>query len=261
MPALLALTIVKRWYVFCFLALYLLASLGGVGWRRTLTHLVATIVPMTLIEQLGTATGFPFGVYHYVRAVNADELWIGDVILVSVLAWPFLTFAGWQMARWVLACRPVRLAWHVVLATLFLLLLDLIMDPVTARGGRWFLVEFHVWDQPGGLWGVPWENYWGWLLSLVLIYPLWQFLDRRLAPLPVVSLQWGAAADHGWASPRPGVWLYAALWAFHLIIAFAIGEWTIGLVGIFIACGMAGAISFAGHLHLIGGQVVRSRGA
>ncbi len=247
MASLLALTVVKRWYVFAFLALYLIASLGSVGWRRTLAHIAATLLPMTLIEQVGTTTGFPFGAYHYVTSGNGDELWIGDVILVSVLAWPFLTFAGWEMARWVLGDKPLRLARHVALATLFLLLLDLIMDPLTSRGDRWFLGEFHVWDEPGVVWGVPWQNYIGWLLSLVLIFTLWQFFDRRLAGIPATQFQTGRADEHVSISPLPGVWLYAALWAFHLVIAFAIGEWTIGLVGALLVGGIGGAIAFARH--------------
>lgn len=138
------------------------------GVRRTSTA-VATIALLSWsMEALGTATGLPFGNYHYTNRLHPQIL---HVPLLIPLAWLMMLPPAWAIARrlsgiwrgptFVLASAAAITAW------------DLFLDPQMVAWQLW------VWETPGGYFGIPWINFGGWLLTALLITVV-----VRPAPLP-----------------------------------------------------------------------------
>lgn len=112
-------------------------------------------------EALGTATGLPFGVYHY-----TDRLWphVAGVPLLIPLAWLMMMPPAWAMAQRLIGQRS-RPAFVLVSALAFTAW-DLYLDPQMVAWGLW------VWDTPGQYFGIPLINFGGWLLVSAAITAL-----------------------------------------------------------------------------------------
>src|SRR3990172_7852679 len=102
---LLAGTLVLRPYVFAFVACFLAAGCADLGWRRTLLFGGLVWPVAWLAEFSSTRTGVPFGLYHYTGATRGQELYLADVPLMDSLSFTFLAYAGFALARGVLARR------------------------------------------------------------------------------------------------------------------------------------------------------------
>lgn len=134
------------------------------GWRRALPAAALIVVGTTLLERVGTETGWPFGAYAYTDALAPR---IAGVPLSVTLAW----FAMAVPAREV-AARLVPSGWRrVALAAVALTAWDVMLDPQMVAEGYW------VWEADGPWRGVPLSNYAGWLASSAVVMAV---LDRAL---------------------------------------------------------------------------------
>lgn len=131
---------------------------GAWGISKTI-RAAGTIVVLTLgAEAIGTATGFPFGQYHYTAKLQPQ---IAHVPLLIPFAWFMMLPVAWAVAyklvgkasgwRFVAVSAAAMTAW------------DLFLDPQMVAWGFW------VWDQPGGYFGIPWQNFAGWFLTAALV--------------------------------------------------------------------------------------------
>jgi putative membrane protein len=82
---------------------------------------------------------------------------------------PLLIPLAWLMmfpAAWAVAYRIVG-RWggvpFVIVSALAMTAWDLFLDPQMVAWGLW------TWAEPGGYFGIPWQNYLGWLLATALI--------------------------------------------------------------------------------------------
>ena len=162
---------------------------------------------------MGTATGFPFGRYHYTDTLGPRVLGVPVVVPVawSMTAWPALL-----AARRLTPSRKRR--W--LLATTALASWDLFLDPQMVDAGHW---RWHdVRASLPGVPGVPLSNYAGWVLvaagvtgALELLVP--QERSRRVGDGPAHALllwTWaGSALAHGvfWRRPAVAAWGGAAM--------------------------------------------------
>jgi outer membrane lipoprotein-sorting protein len=104
------------------------------------------------------------------------------------------------------------------------MLLDVVIDPLTVRGDRWFLGRIYYYPDGGIHFGVPLSNYAGWFVVAVAAIAVLQTIERRAG--------WSAAgARHvpyaGLLEPA----LYLGIVAFNLAITAWIGERLLALVG------------------------------
>ena len=231
-------TFMLRPYVFVFLAVYLFAAVTKMGWAKTAAFTLVAWGIAYAAEFSSTRTGFPFGLYHYLDATRDRELWLANVPFFDSLSFTFLCYLGFSLALFLyapLVCgrgdfqvadtRAIRTSWRVLLTGAFLTtLLDLVIDPVTVRGDRWFLGKIYYYPTGGIHFGVPLSNYAGWFLVALATIAAFQRLER-----------W-----RGWSSagvrhvPYGGLLeplLYLGIVLFNLAITFWIGERLIGLVG------------------------------
>ncbi|HZP43077.1 MAG TPA: carotenoid biosynthesis protein [Candidatus Binatia bacterium] len=235
---LLAGTVVLRPYVFVFLAVYLFAAVTKMGWQKTLAFTAVAWAVAWAAELSSTRNGFPFGLYAYLDETRDRELWLANVPFFDSLSFSFLCYLGWALATFLyapLVCRrddfqvvdvpAVRRSARVLLTGAFLtMLVDLVVDPLTLRGDRWFLGRIYYYPHGGIHFGVPLSNYAGWFLVALVTIGIFQRLDAHpgWSTRGVRAVRFG-----GLIEPL----LYLGIVAFNLALTFWIGETLIGLVG------------------------------
>ncbi|HEX6949693.1 MAG TPA: carotenoid biosynthesis protein [Nitrospira sp.] len=242
LPLLFLKTVLLRPYVFAFLAAFLFIGRGLLGWPRTGAFLLISWVTAFLCEFSSTRVGVPFGFYYYNGSTVGQELYIADVPFMDSLSFTFLLFASYCLAlvfllpsiqessrHWLhLVLDPaVRTRWPtLVLAAGFLMLIDVIIDPVALRGDRWFLGLIYGYPDPGVYFGIPLMNFVGWAVVGLIALSLYFIVDQRLASLAPSS----GVTTH----VLLGCALYYGVLIFNLAMTFWIGEPLLGLVGVMI---------------------------
>jgi uncharacterized membrane protein len=187
-------TIGLRPYVFLFLVSFLFISFVSFGIRTTLLFGVLTYSVGLLCEYSSVHSGFPFGLYHYIETTRGREIWVFGVPLFDSISYTFLAFASYTVA--LLLCSPlyrrgpdlrVLDTWRIrrsprvwLMAALFMVMVDIVVDPLSVLGERWFLGRIFWYDPPGVYFGVPIRNYLGWYLVAAVSVATFQLLDFHL---------------------------------------------------------------------------------
>ncbi len=238
-------TIAFRPYVFVFLAAFLFSAGRLIGRRRTGYFMIITLIVAFVCEFSSTRTGIPFGWYHYTGSTVGQELYISDVPLMDSLSFPFLLYASYCMALAFLLPSvttrsspglvrmefplATRTGWPIMLlAILFFVFLDVVIDPVALRGERWFLGKIYYYPEPGDHFGIPIANYIGWAVVGFLSLRTYLSLDRKL------SLSGLTTGERVTGHVLLGCGLYYGVLIFNLAITFWIGESLLGITGLFI---------------------------
>ncbi len=218
-------TIALRPYVFVFLSAFLFAGTVTIGWRRTLLFWLGTWFIAFLSEYSSTRNGFPYGFYHYTGLTRGQELYISNVPFMDSLSYSFLLFASYSMALFSLT-PPIRKSWKVLLLTsLYMMMIDAVIDPVALRGDRWFLGRIYYYDYSGYYFGVPLSNALGWGLVGWVATFVFQRLENKFSRGRTFQIP---------GSDFFGVGLYYGVLAFNLAVTAWIGEWGLFIAGCFI---------------------------
>jgi uncharacterized membrane protein len=234
-------TVTMRPYVFAFLAIYLVAAIAHLGWKKTLLFTVIGYFIAFGSEYCSIHTGIPYGWYFYIDTTSSRELWIAGVPFFDSLSYVFLAYCSYGTAllmvgpikawRWnmvILESRKLRRSAAVlVLAAVLQVFLDTVIDPVALQGGRWFLGQIYGYREVGSHYGVPVSNYLGWLLVSFLMIAVLQAIDaivdrRGVAPAGMSALPFRALI---------GPLLYLSVLLFNLGITFWIGENRMAVTG------------------------------
>jgi putative membrane protein len=247
--------LILRPYVFVFFAVYLFTAVTRMGWRRTALFSVLAYGVAFAAEISSTRNGFPFGIYHYIDVTRDRELWISNVPFWDSLSFTFLCYLGWRLG--VLAFAPLLVrsgdvrvvetratatSWPVCLVgALVMTWLDVVIDPLTVHGDRWFLGRMYYYPEGGLYFGVPLSNFAGWFLVGTTTTRIFQLWERRHGP---VTGNAGAriVPYSGLLEPL----LYLGILAFNLGLTFWIGETLLGTVGLAIYVPLA--VIFGLHL-------------
>jgi hypothetical protein len=188
-----------------------------------------------LAEFSSTRTGFPFGLYHYTGATRGQELFIADVPFMDALSFTFLAYAAFCLARGCLGRAGSPLA-VTVLGGAFMMLLDVVIDPVAVRGDRWFLGQIFYYPNGGVYFGVPLSNFAGWMLVGMVGIGGYIYGSGYLAKPRTISGR-PPAGDPSTRAPlqqKPigGIALYYAVLGFNLAVTAWIGEWMLLAIGL-----------------------------
>jgi putative membrane protein len=239
-------TIAYRPYVFAFLACYLFLAITNIGWKRTALFSCLAFVVAFLSEWSSAvaATGFPFGLYHYINTTGDKELWIAGVPFMDSLSFTFLSYVSWELATMLLA--PLRVSWRDVqvvnadevrrswaanfLAPFLMMYLDIIIDPVALLGDRWFLGKIYYYPDGGSYFGITLANFFGWYFVCFVIVRLFVWLEKLVfgksaEPRGLFDYRYKALGASG---------LYFGILGFNLFMTFWIGERQLGIVGVII---------------------------
>ncbi len=235
-------TLVMRPYVFTFFAVFLLACVPHVGWRKTLRFTVAGYLIAFASEKLSITTGFPYGWYYYIDDTSHRELWVWGVPFFDSLSYVFLTYCSYTTALFILSplatkgadlitleTRVIRHSWAALVLGAFLqTFLDIIIDPVALQGNRWFLGQIYGYYEEGLHFGVPISNYIGWLLTSFLLVAVFQQIDHKRdekMPYGILAIPFRSLM---------GPVLYLSVLIFNWAVTLWIGENLIALTDILI---------------------------
>lgn len=144
---------------------------------------IICLLVSNLFENLGVATGFPFGPYHYTDALRPKlgyvPLLIGPAYLgVGYLSWVLGTVLVGDVKRGTDAFTTFATP---LIAAFIMVLWDLAMDPSASTVGKWW-----IWHGGGGFFGVPLSNYLGWYLTVFVFMQIFALYLNAYAPEPAI---------------------------------------------------------------------------
>jgi len=173
-----------------FIGCALVHAASNYGGRRALILFVACSAIAFAMENLGAATGFPFGVYHF--EASADLPHVGLIPIIVGPLWFGAGYFSWTVASVLLdgadrqLDRPFNLIALPAVAAFVMTQWDLVMDAPNAT-----IAKAWIWHDGGGVFGVPLSNYLGWLLTSWLISQAFALYLREsgLRPYPCMNLK------------------------------------------------------------------------
>ncbi len=148
------------------------------GWKDALALFAICLVITFAIENLGAATGFPFGHYHFEVGSNLPH--VGAIPLIVGPLWFGMGYFSWVVAGTLLGAqarphRKLELMALPVVAAFVMTQWDVVIDPPEST-----ISKAWIWHDGGAHFGVPLSNYLGWLLTSWLFYQAFAlYLSRR----------------------------------------------------------------------------------
>jgi len=201
-------TITHRWWALIFIPAFFWVATAERSWRRALRFLLISSGISLAMEYLSTHTSFPYGRYDYIASTHGHELYISNVPLFVPVTFGIVIWAGRALMNRA-NVRPLTL---LLGGAVFAGAIDLVIDPMTLRGGTWFMGRLYAYRAGGPWFKVPWSNYAGWILVGALILSLNAFLEAR-APKNVDTVR--------------GPMLAYSICGFFIVIALATSHWAI----------------------------------
>jgi uncharacterized membrane protein len=162
------------------------------GLGRALGFLLPSVLISLTSELLGTSTGFPFGHYSYLSGLGYKIA--GLVPFTIPLSWFYVGYVSYLLARVGLEVdKKPSLLRHISAIALGALLLtswDFVLDPAMSQTS----LPFWYWQQPGAFFGMPYQNFVGWMgtgaLFMSVTALLWRNnpiqLERSQLNIPLV---------------------------------------------------------------------------
>jgi uncharacterized membrane protein len=156
----------------------------ALGLRLAFVFFSITAVTSWLFEEVGVTTGLIFGPYHYTSTLGP---WLASVPALIPLAWFVLVYSSYGLANLIADRLPGGIAGargHLIglalLGALVVTALDLVVDPILSGPG----FRVWVWDSAGPYYGVPIQNYLGWIATAFLVHLLCRSMERRALAKP-----------------------------------------------------------------------------
>lgn len=190
------------------------------GWGQWLAFMLPAIFISLGSELLGTGTGFPFGEYHYLSGLGYKIS--GRVPFTIPLSWFYVGFVTYAIARAALDSRQPRLPrWGriggaIALGSLLLTFWDFVLDPAMSQTA----LPFWYWHEPGAFFGMPYQNFAGWLATGALFMGVAALLWRR-RPLGMRQ-----------AEVTLPLVVYLGNFSFAMVMSLAAGYWVPILLGL-----------------------------
>jgi len=158
------------------------------GLKALLLFATASIGISLASELLGTSTGFPFGHYSYLNGLGWKVA--GLVPFTIPLSWFYLGLSSLLLARGGLlagrgavASTGLRSAAAVGLGAVLLTSWDFVLDPAMSQTA----LPFWYWHQAGAFFGMPYQNFAGWLGTGVVFMAIGTLGWYGLKVVPALS--------------------------------------------------------------------------
>ena len=177
-------------------------SLGG---RLTVAFFALGAAISWAYEQAGISTGLVFGPYHYTDYLGSR---LGDVPVLIPLAWFMMIYPSYVIANLLLDGRPAgtsgtpgglgRLVALAAASAVVMTAWDLVVDPILSGPA----VKAWIWETGGPYFGIPVQNYFGWLLTTFTVYLAYRAVERRWGVAEVRAAGGARSPLGAAASPR-----------------------------------------------------------
>jgi putative membrane protein len=163
----------------------LLHAVFTLGWRRTLWFLGLAVVVSLEFEVIGVWTGWPYGEYFYTDVLGVKIL--GAVPVLIPFAYFMMLYPSHVIVNLIIdgqsmsaERRPLGIVAAGVLTGIVMTGWDLTTDPVmVGEVGAW------VWEDGGPYFGIPMQNFAGWVLVVTTISVAYRFVERRVPLRPI----------------------------------------------------------------------------
>jgi putative membrane protein len=147
----------------------------------TLFFFVTSAAIAWSFEQAGVLTGAVYGPYHYTEYLGPK---LGEVPLAIPMAWFMMIYPSYVIANLILSGRSTGTAAGIrnllaltAASAVFMTAWDLVIDPILSGPS----VRAWIWEAGGPYFGVPLQNYAGWLLTTFTVYLVFRFVEQRRA--------------------------------------------------------------------------------
>jgi uncharacterized membrane protein len=206
-------------------------------WPVGLLMFLATAVITWSFEQVGVATGAIYGPYHYSGMLGPK---LGAVPLLIPLAWFMMMYPSYLITTLIVDGRILpqrtdltRLLTRALVAAMVMTAWDAVIDPGMSKAGLW------IWEQGGSYFGVPRQNFVGWLATTFVVYTAFGLIQRWFRPdlrqtrdwfalLPTVA--YASVTLTQVANQEPGPSSVIALFAMGFPLVTALVRWSQDLV-------------------------------
>lgn len=201
-------------------AIYAYRTLGLWHW---LTFMLPAIFLSLSSELLGTSTGFPFGHYAYLSGLGYKIA--GLVPFTIPLSWFYLGIVSYVIARVGLSAISIpgwmRASLSIAIGALLLTSWDFVLDPAMSQTA----VPFWQWQQPGAFFGMPYQNFAGWMgTGAVFMSVAALFWSRK-------PISFGEMTRSQLNFP---IAIYFSNFAFAALMSIAAGFWVPVILGVFL---------------------------
>ncbi len=171
--------------------------------RGILVFMAVCLGVGAFFESLSLRTGFPFGSYYFTDLMGPK---VFQLPVLLVLAYVGMGYVSWVVGLLILGSPTGSLSGRQVVllplvASFVMVAWDLAMDPVwTNIDHAW------VWRNGGAYFGVPVSNFFGWYLTIYVIYQIFAiYLRNRACPITAAGILASARSVlwsfSGWKSP------------------------------------------------------------
>jgi uncharacterized membrane protein len=172
-------------------AIYAYRTLGQFRW---LSFMLPALSISLSSELLGTSIGFPFGDYSYLSGLGYKIA--GLVPFTIPLSWFYLGLSTYLLARSGISALAAifQASWlggwlsgwlgqagAVLLGALLLTSWDFVLDPAMSQTA----LPFWYWHQPGAFFGMPYQNFVGWMGTGIVFMTVAALLWQHPALQPV----------------------------------------------------------------------------
>lgn len=145
------------------------------GRRGILVFAAICLAVGNVVENIGVATGFPFGHYRFLEVMGPRFL---SVPILLGLAYVGMAYVSWVVARILMRSSngsgKLGLIALPAVASLVMVSWDVAQDPVWST-----FLHAWVWRDGGSWFGVPLSNYAGWYGTVFTIYLLFAIYLKR----------------------------------------------------------------------------------
>lgn len=137
------------------------------GKKNILIFFIVVCAVTFTAEYLGVNTGRLFGEYYY-NSIGNGPL-VGGVPPLLMLTYFSITYGSYWVIRILLGdfgvIRGAKIIWLSLLGGLIATLTDLAADPVNST-----VNQVYIWTKGGIFFGVPYENFTGWLIEIMVAF-------------------------------------------------------------------------------------------
>ncbi len=148
------------------------------GWDNMFVFFGITFIISWYTETASIAMGFPFGNYHYTDLLGTK---LGTVPLIIMPAYFATGYVAWTMSTIFLenlgtGIERRNLFLIPTVASFIMVMWDFCFDPINSTvEGAW------IWEDGGAYYGVPISNYFGWYLTVFMIYQVFALYLYRFS--------------------------------------------------------------------------------
>ena len=133
------------------------------GLRTICVFFLICIIVGNTIENIGVATGFPYGRYSFLNVMGPKIFYVPVLLGLAYIG---MAYVSWVLAEHIVGPPLAHTSIFAVpvVASFLMVAWDLAQDPVWST-----MLHAWVWYDGGSWFGVPLTNYRGWFLTIFLI--------------------------------------------------------------------------------------------